>query len=523
MDNDVVVVGGGIAGLTASAFLAKSGIDVLLLEKNGDIGGLVNSFKRNGFTFDGGIRATENSGILFPMLRKLGIEIDFAENEVSLGFKKDVVYLKDPGNLKEYGDLLKKHFKNEASNIDRILAEIKKINNYVDILYGIDNPIFLDIKKDRKYLLKVILPWIFKYITTVNKVERLKVPIKDHLANFTKDASLVDIRAQHFFEATPAFFALGYFSIYTDYHYPTGGTGTLTQRLKDNILENKGIIKCDTEIKSIDTEKGLAADIKGNEYNYKKLIWAADLKMLYKILQIEKIKNKSTREKITKVKDITLDKKGGESVFTLYLCTDLDKKYFSDIASGHFFYTPSLKGLSNAGSIGKPTKNNILKWLKEYISLNTFEISIPVLRDSSLAPEGKTGLIISILFDYDIIKNISDSGWYDEFKKICEDQIIEVLDKSIYPGLAKKIINQFSSTPMTFKKRYNNSEGAITGWAFTNKNIPVETRMIKIASIPITPIPDIFQAGQWAYSPSGLPTSIMAGKMAADRAIKELK
>jgi len=357
LDNDVVVVGGGIAGLTASAFLAKSGIDVLLLEKNGDIGGLVNSFKRNGFTFDGGIRATENSGILFPMLRKLGIEIDFAENEVSLGFKKDVVYLKDPGNLKEYGDLLKKHFKNEASNIDRILAEIKKINNYVDILYGIDNPIFLDIKKDRKYLLKVILPWIFKYITTVNKVERLKVPIKDHLANFTKDASLVDIIAQHFFEATPAFFALGYFSIYTDYHYPTGGTGTLTQRLKDNILENKGIIKCDTEIKSIDTEKGLAADIKGNEYNYKKLIWAADLKMLYKILQIEKIKNKSTREKITKVKDITLDKKGGESVFTLYLCTDLDKKYFSDIASGHFFYTPSLKGLSNAGSIGKPTKN----------------------------------------------------------------------------------------------------------------------------------------------------------------------
>ena len=170
MDHDVIVAGGGIAGLTASAFLAKSGISVLLLEKNDDVGGLVNSFTRDGFTFDGGIRATENSGILFPMLRKLGIEIDFAENEVSMGFDKDVISLKDLGNLKEYGELLKKHFKHESSNIDKILVEIKKITNYVDILYGIDNPIFLDIKKDREYFLKAILPWIFKYLTTVNNV-----------------------------------------------------------------------------------------------------------------------------------------------------------------------------------------------------------------------------------------------------------------------------------------------------------------------------------------------------------------
>ena len=36
----------------------------------------------------------------------------------------------------------------------------------------------------------------------------------------------------------------------------------------------------------------------------------------------------------------------------------------------------------------------------------------------SLAPEGKTGLIISVLFDYSLTKHIQAMGWYDEFRKL---------------------------------------------------------------------------------------------------------
>jgi len=38
-----------------------------------------------------------------------------------------------------------------------------------------------------------------------------------------------------------------------------------------------------------------------------------------------------------------------------------------------------------------------------------------------------------------------------------------------------------------------------------------------------TPIPGIYQAGQWTYSPSGLPISFLTGKIAADRVIRDLK
>jgi len=38
-----------------------------------------------------------------------------------------------------------------------------------------------------------------------------------------------------------------------------------------------------------------------------------------------------------------------------------------------------------------------------------------------------------------------------------------------------------------------------------------------------TPIPGVYQAGQWTYSPSGLPVSLITGKIAADQAIRDLK
>jgi phytoene dehydrogenase-like protein len=77
MQYDVVVVGGGMAGLTAAAYLSRAGARVLLCEKEKQVGGLVNSFERGGFVFDGGIRAIENSGIVHPMLRQLGIDVEF--------------------------------------------------------------------------------------------------------------------------------------------------------------------------------------------------------------------------------------------------------------------------------------------------------------------------------------------------------------------------------------------------------------------------------------------------------------
>ncbi len=85
------------------------------------------------------------------------------------------------------------------------------------------------------------------------------------------------------------------------------------------------------------------------------------------------------------------------------------------------------------------------------------------------------------------------------------------------------MIDSFTSTPLSIKKITGNTDGAITGWSFTNDPVPAESRLVKIANSVKTPLPDVHQAGQWTYSPSGLPVSLITGKLAADRINKQLK
>lgn len=524
MKYDAIVVGGGIAGLTAASYLSKDGLNVLLCEKQEHVGGLVSSFPYKGYTFDGGIRSIENSGIVMPMIRQLGLDIEFVRSTVTLGMGDDVVRVEDKSAVDAYEKSLIKLFPESTKDIQKIIVEIKKIMKYMDILYGIDNPLFLDFKKDRKYLITTILPWVFKYIFTVNKVEKRNVPVVEYLETFTTNQALIDMIAQHFFKETPAFFALSYFSLYLDYQYPLGGTGTLVDVMKSFIEDHGGTIRTSTSVTEVNAEEKWVRTSTGEVIEYSNLVWAADNKQLYRSLDIDAIKAEKTKQKILQRSSEIENLRGGDSILAVFLTVDLDRTYFQEICSGHFFYTPLKDGLSTVGSLDlTANKEDTILWLKEYFRLNTFEVSIPSLRDESLTPKGKTALAVSTLFDYDVALKIREMGWYDEFKTLVETWIIDILNESIYPNFKEHITNRFSSTPLTIESRTGNTDGAITGWAFTNPVMPAVHKLPQIAKSVQTPIPDVYQAGQWSYSPAGLPISILTGKLAADKVKKRSK
>lgn len=518
-DYDVVVVGGGLAGLTSAAYLCRYGYRTMLCEKSDKTGGLVNTFWHRGFAFDAGIRAFENSGIIFPMLKSLGIDIPFRRNAVSIGIGNEWTRLESRRSLDDYAAMLCALFPEDAADVRRTVVEIEKVMQYMDVLYGIDNPLFLDNMMDREYLMKTLLPWLLKYQVNIRKAARLSEPIYRYLSRISDNRALIDMIAQHFFAETPAFFALSYFGLYLDYSYPAGGTGVLAEKVATYILKNKGEIRTQTPVVEVDAQLRRVTTASGDEYRYKKLVWAADQKALYATLE------KPGAAGIEKQRVLAEQGSSGDSILTLFMGVSLDLGYFEAVCGAHAFYTPVREGLSSLPrweEAAREGEEALRRWLDLYLKRTTYEISCPVVRDASLAPEGKTGVIVSTLMDYRLVKHISDAGWYEAFKEMCSAKILEVLDTSVFPGIRLSTEFTLCATPLTIERETGNAQGAITGWAFTNYPIPAENRFQKIAKSIRTPIQDVYQCGQWVFSPSGLPVSILTGKLAADAVNKHL-
>jgi phytoene dehydrogenase-like protein len=523
----IVIVGAGMAGLTAAAYLTRENYRVLLLDKNDRVGGLVHTFDTDGFFFDAGPRAFVNSGIVQPILKDLRIRWEYLENRISIGIEDQLFFVDSMDALSEYKRILGEMYPENIGEIEKIISIIYKLSEYTKVLYEFDNPNFGDVLSDRKFIFRELLLWTIKFLFALRKLNQFDMPMEVFLKRLSDNQSLIDILTQLFFRQTPTHFALGYFYVYLDYFYPKGGTSAMVSLLKEKILDWGGEIKLNKHIVEVNPSESKVTDSEGNSYHYDHLIWAADLKNLYRNVNPVGLDAK-VADKIKSEAQRILSSKGAESVFILFIAVDRPPSYFQTRGGEHMFYTPSRKGLGETHleereslieDFDSKSRNEILDWLDKFCNLNTYEVSIPVLRDSTLAPEGQTGVMISCLFDYSLVEKIEKAGWYDEFKEILENHIIRIFSQTIYPGFEEDILFKFSSSPLTINKVSGSSEGAITGWSFET-DVPVVNQLKDIPKSVITAIPGILQAGQWAYAPSGVPIAMLTGWYATQKIIK---
>ena len=526
----IVIVGAGMAGLTAAAYLTRKHYKVLLLDKNDRTGGLVNTFNQDGFFFDTGPRAFVNSGIVKPILADLGISWDYLENIISIGIEDQVFRVNSMDSLGEYQRILSNLYPENIREIEKLTSVIYELSEYTKVLYQFDNPNFVDLTSDKKFIFRELIPWTVKFLYALRKLNQFNMPMEEYLDRITDNQSLQSTLTQMFFRKTPTYFALGYFYVYLDYFYPKGGTGALANLLKKKILDWGGEISLNKHVMEVIPSESKVTDSEGNSYFYDHLIWAADLKTLYRNLNPIGLDPKITKRIESKSRRI-LSSKGAESVFILFLAVDRPPSYFAELGSEHMFYTPSKEGLGevNLGQrqnllddFDRKSKNEIFDWLKKYCDLNTYEVSIPVLRDPALAPEGQTGLMISCLFDFNVVEKVQEAGWYDEFKETIQNHIVRIFSQTIFKDLEDDLLFKFSSTPLTIKMVAGSSEGAITGWSFETET-PVINKLKDIPKSVLTPIPGIYQAGQWAYAPAGVPIAMLTGWYATQKIEKETK
>jgi len=523
---DVIVVGSGMGGLTTAVYTARAGLKVLLLEKEKQPGGLFGSFTSGGYVFDHGARAVENSGIMFPMFKQLGIDLAFVKSPVHIRSRDKMVPITSDVEIDPYLQFLTDLFPTEAKAIQRIGKDIVSISKQMRVLYGIENPLFLDDAfTNMTYLSKTLLPWALKFMVTIPRTQRYFTPVMQHLKKYTKHQPLIDFIAQHFFEETPTIFALSYFSLYTDYNYPKGGTGQVVKAFVKKfegfggtLLLEQGVTRVDIDQKSVTTDKG-------QTFTYGELVWAGSPPSMHRSIATAK---KSIRKKQQKALALTQDAKGADSVMTVFMKVKDPGHQLAKKAGMHTFFTPYLDGMSSQplakiqdkdGNFIKD-ETKVFAWLKDYYRVNTYEISVPVLRDASLAPVDESGFIVSVLLDYRLTKFISEQGWYDKLKVFTNDYFVTILDQTWLPGLKAATYGTLHASPLTMEKWAGVHEGSLSGWSFANRPMLSEFFFTRVNKSILTPYPHVYQAGQWAFAPAGLPTCALTGKLASDKLIK---
>lgn len=82
---DVVVIGGGLTGFTASIYLARAGLSVIVSEKANQLGGRALSINKSGASLNLGVHAFYQDGAAETILHELGVKLKGANPPASAG------------------------------------------------------------------------------------------------------------------------------------------------------------------------------------------------------------------------------------------------------------------------------------------------------------------------------------------------------------------------------------------------------------------------------------------------------
>jgi all-trans-retinol 13,14-reductase len=233
MKYDIIVIGGGLGGLTAGAKLAKEGKKVLLLEQHDRPGGCATTFKRKDFTMEVGLHEMDGlhpRDLKTKIFRDLGLfdRVEFLPVPEFYRFvygELSIVVPHDPDAAKE---ILVQNFPNEEEGIN---AYFENVLNARKITGAKDAP------ADRS-----VGEWLDEIISD----NTLKLVLLGNLGYFHDDP--YSLSYYYYLNAQGSYYN-------GRANYIKGGSQKLSDALVDIIEENGGDVKLNTRAELIETNK----------------------------------------------------------------------------------------------------------------------------------------------------------------------------------------------------------------------------------------------------------------------------
>ncbi len=475
----IIIIGGGVAGLSAGIYAAMNGFETEILEMHKVAGGQCTAWDRKNYRFDYCLHWLVGTakGAFHDIWQETNVinkQTEIINHDIhSRILDKDGNEFMIYSNIDRWEKYLLEMAPEDETPIRTLCNDMRKSA----LLDPFTTP--PELRSPFEYL--AILPKMLPVMNVVRKFGRLTCDEyfeRLKLKNEQLKSVLYSIYGGRNFSALAFIFMLGWFH-QKNAGYIKGGSFPLAQRMVERFEQLGGKISYKKQVEKIIVENNQAKGVlltDGTTIKADYVVGAADgYTTIYKMLEGKYVS-----------KEIDFAYKNWELFRPLVQVSfGINKVIQSD--------APIIINTNKDLSIGR-TK------LDAGFSVMNYS------HDPTMAPEGKTTLIMRYETSWILWKNLEGEEYKNEKVQIEKDAIGCL--ETIYPGISEHIEVMDVATPKTDVRYTGVKDGAYEGF------MPTKENMMKSIKMTLPKLQNFYMAGQWLFPGGGLPPSVQSGKFA---------